>query len=376
MGSRSRLQTSKALRGRESVLAFVLAATFASDSLAAPVATPEAPSSDEAEPTVARAREAFLLGASLAREGEWPEALAAFTQSSQLHPHPVTTYNMAYCERALGHYTRAYKLFRRTLSEHADATRGTLPDDLFALTNAYLAEIEQRLARVPVRMTSPAIKVALDGRPLEVLSAPGDPRLVLVAGTRDDRGAEAPQQSAFDLLADPGRHVFVLSAPGAADEVRSETLEAGRSPELVLGRASALQPKPVVTSHVDAAVTVDSGKNDDAARSTWMWISYGVGGAGLVVGSIFGALALDKASFLSGKCGRDGSCDKQYQGDIDAGNRDALIANIGFGVAIAGAGVGTYLLLTRPHRHTERHAHAAGVTPLLGPTFVGAAGRF
>jgi hypothetical protein len=311
------------------------------------------------------------MGASLAREGDWPEALAAFTQSSELHPHPVTTYNMAYCERALGHYTRAYKLFRKTLTEHAEAKLGTLPDDLFALSNAYLAEIEQRLARVPVRVTSPAVGITVDGRPLEILSAPGDPRLVLVAGTRDDRTAEAPRQPSFDLLVDPGRHVFVLSQPGAADEVRSATFEAGRSAELVLG----LQPTQVAVSTADAHAVVDTGMNNDGAGSTWMWISYGVGGAGLVVGSIFGALALDKASYLSGKCPSGGECNPRYQGDIDAGNRDAMIANIGFGVAVAGAGVGTYLLLTRPHRQSE-HPRAATVTPLIGPTFVGAQGRF
>jgi hypothetical protein len=314
-----------------------------------------------------------LSGVSLARQGEWPEALRAFERSYALRAHPVASYNIAYSERALGHYTRAQKFFRRSLDEHTAAALGTLPDDLLVLAKSYLVEVEKRLSHVSVRVRAPMSRLSVDGRPLDVLSKPGAPRLVLVAGTRDGRGAEQPPQPSFDLLIDPGRHFILLSRPGIPDEVRTESFEAGESVDLVLGTEPPRAPSTATAGH--AAFQQPVSTND--GKTTWMWISYGVGGAGLIVGSIFGALMLDKASYLSDRCGTKATCDTRYQGDIDTGNRDATIANVGFAVAAAGGIAGTYFLLTRSHGEAaEKNASTGRVTPLLGPTMVGASVRF
>src|SRR5262249_12044270 len=69
------------------------------------------------------------------------------------------------------------------------------------------------------------------------------------------------------------------------------------------------------------------------------FISFGIGGAGIAVGAIFGALALSQANAINSRC----------QGThclaSDAPNKDAAIAkgwvsNIGFGVGIVGVVVG------------------------------------
>jgi hypothetical protein len=322
---------------------------------------------------VDQARDAFTLGTSLANQGEWPEALRAFERSSKLHPHPVTTYNLAYTERALGHYTRAYKLFAQSLSEHESGATGKLPDDLLALAKSYRAEVEHRLVHVFVRIASPGSALSVDGRPLEAATnTSGKDRALLMAGTRDDRGNEAPSASSFELLIDPGRHLFVSSRPGAPDQVVSETFESGASRELVLGGASEPAPKK------DAApIHVTAEAPSGSSKKTWAFVAYGVGGAGLITGSVFGLLAIGKKSHLdsAGHCPTPQTCLPEDQDDIDAANRDAWIATGGFVVAGLGAGLGTYLLLTSGPDKTGPDKRAT-VEPLIGPTMIGARGRF
>jgi Tfp pilus assembly protein PilF len=64
---------------------------------------------------VAGARTAFERGATLAQEGRWSDALTQFELSASLRPHATTTYNIGFCERALGHPTRAKKYFKEAL---------------------------------------------------------------------------------------------------------------------------------------------------------------------------------------------------------------------------------------------------------------------
>jgi hypothetical protein len=337
-------------------------------------ALPQAPSAaatatSDAAARVDQARDAFVLGTTLANEGEWREALNAFSRSSTLHPHPVTTYNMAYCERAMGHYTRARKFFRQSLAEHEAAANGTLPEDLLALAKGYLPEVERRLAHAFVRAELHGATVSVDGRPLEPTSLPSDPRLVLVAGTREDRGSEAPPASSFELLLDPGRHLIVLSRPGTPDKLISETFDAGAERNLIL-RAD---PPPLPERERAAPAPEPARPSND---HTWMYVAYGAGGAGLLTGTVFGIMTLVKAGDLSEKCDAQKTCDPRYRDDLGAANRDAVIAEVGFGVAIAGAAAGTYFLLSGAHDANEKRKRSARIVPVLGPTLFGARGEF
>jgi hypothetical protein len=364
------------LRASSLALATTLAGVSAfgqttSETAAAP------PGSDPAQaaqdPTVDQARDAFTLGTSLANQGEWPEALRAFERSSKLRPHPVTTYNVAYCERSLGHYTRAYKLFLRSLAEHDSGATGKLPDDLLALAKSYGSEVEHRLAHVFVRIATPGTAVSVDGRPLEAATASAKDRVLLMAGTRDDRGNEAPSASSFELLIDPGRHLFVSARPGAPDQVVSETFESGTSRELVLGAAS--EPTPKTSA---APVKVSAEPPSGSSKKTWAYVSYAVGGAGLVTGSIFGILAIDKKSYLDsdGRCTTPQKCLPEFQDDIDTANLYAWVATGGFVLAGVGAGLGTYLLLTSDSEKAGSEKRTSTIEPVIGPTMIGARGRF
>jgi hypothetical protein len=348
------------------------------------VLTPEAraeqadpASPDPAEPAaispqLAQARDAFRLGSALAREGQWNEALAALERSQQLHPHPVTAFNIGYAERALGHYTRA----RRNLRAAIQTGDGEpLPPDLAQEARSYLAEIDSKLARLVVSLEA-GTAIAIDGRPLEPETAE-DGKVLFVAGTSAPGAGTMPGAATFDLIADPGRHVVVLSRPGAANAVLDETFAAGTSARVRF----AMDPEPAPAA---AAASTAAGPEADAAppgegssHAPWTWVAYGVGAAGLATGSVFGILAMNKKSSLDGVCRDEGGCPPERQGDIDRMNTFALVATVGFGVGIAGAAVGTYLLLT----DSSGSASAAptkgfSAKPWVGLGSAGVSGRF
>lgn len=104
-----------------------------------------------------------------------------------------------------------------------------------------------------------------------------------------------------------------------------------------------------------------------------MWVAYGVGAAGVVAGSVFGVLAIAKDIDLEDKCPNN-DCPGQYEDDM---NRLELYANLstaGFAVGLAGAAVGTYLLLFSGDGKSAPEQAALGVRMGLGS--VGVTGRF
>src|SRR5689334_19836504 len=70
-----------------------------------------------AEDDVKAARDSFVRGGQLVKDADWAGALAAFEESARLRSHPVTTFNVGACLRAMGQYTRARRAFASALDE-------------------------------------------------------------------------------------------------------------------------------------------------------------------------------------------------------------------------------------------------------------------
>jgi hypothetical protein len=313
----------------------------------------QAPAGDAA---VVQAREAFRLGAALANQEQWVEALASFERSASLRAHPVTTYNIGYAERALGHATRARRMLRRALAESAPGSE--LPPALANAARGYLTELERRLAHVQLTVGDPAGKISVDGRPLEIEQSSR-----AVAGTRDPGPPEAPASRTVDVLADPGVHVFVLAASGSADIVVNETLAPGSSTALELGT-------------VNQQRRVEAEADRAGRRERWAWggVSFGIGAAGLVMGGLLGGAALHQRAILDHACPQPGACPVQFQGNIDSMNRYAIGSTVAFVLGVAGVGTGVTLLLVRPARGPA--ATGAAVRPWIGTGAAGLAADF
>lgn len=324
----------------------------------------------EQDPITLQAREVFRLGSSLAKQGQWNEALAAFERSASLRAHPVTTYNIGYVERALGRYTRAYKSLNRALAEKAEGTGATLPDNLVTEARSYLAEINQRLAHVSVTIES-GTAVSIDGRPLEPWSDEKG-RMTLLAGTRVQERPEVPPATTFDLLIDPGVHVIMMARAGARDVMVNRTFDSGSANVLEL-RISEPQTKPARRRETTATTTKPEPDR------TWMYVAYGIGAAGIVTGSTFGILAISKDSQLADACPNQ-QCQPDKQGDLDTLHTYTSLSTIGFVVGAIGAAAGTYFLLTTDDT-TEPEARpratsSVRVRPFFSPVSAGVLGEF
>jgi tetratricopeptide (TPR) repeat protein len=75
-----------------------------------------------------------------------------------------------------------------------------------------------------------------------------------------------------------------------------------------------------------------------------VYVSYGVGGAGLLVGAIFGGLALAQAKTIKNACKPPAPCPLEASAN-SADQTKATVSDVGFVVALAGAVTGTVLLL-------------------------------
>jgi hypothetical protein len=329
-----------------------------------------APAAEEAsnDPKIAEARTAFKEGTSLAHQAQWGEALLAFERSSNLRPHTFTTYNIGYCERALGRYTRARKLLARALAEN-DARGGTaLSPDVVADAKKYLAEMEKRVARATVKLDPADASIAVDGRPLEVVAADRTQPL-LSAGTRDLGPGEVPQTASFDLLIDPGSHVFTVSRPGSNDLVVPKSFTAGTTTPVELKLIVKAAPAEESRSQGPQPTPTREAKSSRLPGSLLL----GLGAAGLATGSIAGILAVQSEHKLNEACGNSkSSCPLSAQGEHDNLNRWADISTVAFSVGAVAVGVSTVLLLSAGSKPSSTSATAAArkglvIQPAIGP---------
>lgn len=221
------------------VAALVIGAYFARDSVPA-LAGPaprksQRPTRPEPVPLsgkLAKARTLFTRGATLVQSAQWAEAEAAFEESNKLRPHPITVYNIAACERALGRYTVAAATFQRALAL-GEGSGAALPDSLIAEAKNYFAEIGRLLVHVEITIAPPDATIAIDGRPLEEVAAKDDRKLLVAGRSVPGRGEALPGGHA-EVLVDPGTHLLSLSRKGFDDKVVTKTFEPGKRLKLVL----------------------------------------------------------------------------------------------------------------------------------------------
>lgn len=221
----------------------------------APDVAPAPPTPDE-DPSSPRsqARAAYQRGVGLVRRAQWGEALAQFEQSAALHPNPTTTFNIGACERALGRYARALLAFERTLAQVAAGE--TLAPSAVTDATAHVEEMQRLLVRVRMRVQPATATLTIDGRPLERTKVAG--RETLVAGVAAPGPGTAVPSASFDVVLDPGAHVFTLSRKGFADAVINRSFTPGHTGELTVQLERLPATLKVTSSEEGALVRVAS----------------------------------------------------------------------------------------------------------------------
>lgn len=212
----------------------------------------------EAKDATTAAREEFVRGAEQVKSARWAEALASFERSAKLFPHPVTTYNIGVCERAMGHYTRARGTLVRALADGAAGRGGQLSAELEGDAKAYVEQIDGLLATADVTLRPENAAIAVDGRPLDPAPAQAPGKVpVLVAGMRPPGAGEAPPAGVFRVILDPGAHVVTLSRKGYTDVVVNRTFAPGSTTSLTLALDRLPASIHIAADQPSAVVAID-----------------------------------------------------------------------------------------------------------------------
>jgi hypothetical protein len=273
----------------------------------------------------------FRAGREAMERGETAEACAKFEESQRLESAPGTQLNLAVCEAKLGRLARALELFR-TVRE-----RLTAGDFRLAFIDQQSALLSNRVALITLVLPNdapPDVRVECDGVALGAASM----------------GVALP--------VDPGRHFVVVRAWGRED----------RRFEWVLGegerRVVAVGPGPGIAAGAPA---------DGSSRRTWGWVALSLGGAGVAVGVVAGAMTVAAANTYKDHCS-GGQCDASGLDAASTGRSVQIVSPVSLAVGAVGLAAGAYLLLSAPRSNQAR----ASVLPLLGAGLAGvaAAGGF
>ncbi|WP_437542493.1 hypothetical protein WME97_30330 [Sorangium sp. So ce367] len=289
---------------------------------------------------VAAAEALFERGLADMQAGRYETGCKALAESERIDPQPGTLFTLASCEARWGRIATAVARFKDYLARFD------------RMTPAEQARQGQRpkLAMEERDRLSPQI-------PRLALSLPpGAP-----AGTVVRRDGSVLGEAALGvaLPVDPGDHRVSIQAPGAPVREQHVTIAAGETKELTLAlkdAPAAQAPAPPPRSPAPAIVPAPAPASPEvpAGRRTALYLTGGLGAAGLVLGGITGALVLGEKGTIDEHCGSGieatdpKACDTTGRDAGNSANTLATVSTIGFAVGLAGVGAALVLYLTEP----------------------------
>jgi hypothetical protein len=276
----------------------------------------------------------------------------ALDESYRLDPKPGALFTAAECQVVWGRLYAAaqrYEAYVAHVSKLSPEGRAR-HEARVAQARTALQALELRIPRLLVVVASPApvgLRFTLDGSPL------------------------APESLQEPLRVDPGPHTLEASATRYKawrldvnlDESETRHVEVRLAPE------ASHQVRQELPPSVPDNVAPDNASPASASRwASLGWVLCGVGAAGVVVGSVAGSSVLHQKGIVEDECSAATSaqgktCSERGMRAVGRGHDLAAVANVGFGVGIAGLAAGVLLLITSP---TQKEAqHATQVAPLL-----------
>jgi hypothetical protein len=301
-----------------------------------------------AEPTKAdRAAARQLAGEAmdLLTAGDFEAALAKFTEADQRVPAPTLRLRMARCLDKLDRMKEAAERYREVIAYelkagapgvHREARKEAVP------------ELAALLEQVP------SVTVMVDG--------PGSSEAtVAVNGEALDWGVGE------DHELDPGHYAFRAEQAG---RVATEEIDLARGEHLtVVLKLPELAAVPV-------APTPTPAPEDGAAMTTAGWVAVGVGGLGLTLGIVTGAMVLSREADLEARC-PDRQCPPEAHDDAEVFDALRTTSTIGFVIGGVGLATGVTLLLLAPGDDEAAEAsEEARLEPFVGIGALGVRGVF
>ena len=310
---------------------------------------------DQAE-NVAAARSLGIEGVQLADAGKCPEAIEKLQRAESLHHAPTILGRLGECQVAVGEIVLGTENLNAVVREPLAPSAPKVFHDAQDRAQKVLASATPKIAHLVITVfpadANPSVAVA--GKPV--------PAALL--------GADRPT--------DPGTHDVTATAAGYLPATASVTLAEGGHQEITLTLQK--DPNAVTATAAPPAVApppapVVPPEPAPKKNNTPAYVAFGVGGAGILVGSIAGIVALSKAGDCPNK-----TC--PTQSDLDSAKSTATVSTIGFGVGIVGVALGAILLATGnkteapPAQAASRYEPKLTLKPWIGVNSAGLTGAF
>ena len=306
------------------------------------------------------ARAAAGQGADAFDAAKWQEAVDLFSRAEALVHSPIHLLFIGRAQTKLGHWVKAYEAFNRIKRDGAPADAPPAVKKAVEDGTAELAQLEPQLPYVAVSVKNPSgqVEVKMDG-------AVVPPALL---------GLMHP--------VDPGQHQFQASNGQSSSEVVTTDVKptTRHNVELVLGAANA--PIPAVATTPEQTPVAPPPTSDGSGKTNGLRIgsyaAFGVGAAGLAVGTVF------LVQYLGTKDDADKICPtstcppekqaEQKSKDSDAASQGTL-AVVGYAVGGVGIAAGVTLFILSSGSKKSA-ALEPGIRPYIGYQTAGVVGRF
>lgn len=343
----SRRAERRAKRPTRAVGGAVLLGLVAALSLSAPAWAQGLP----AEPSAAdkdQARELMDKGVEREEAKDYASALRAFQAAHTLVGFPMTGLAVARAQAGLGLLLEAYESAVQAKNNPIRPTETPAFEKARADADAFAQALSARIPSIQVMVQGPSsgAEISIDGVAIAA-SAAMQPRKV-----------------------NPGKHVVAAMAPGY-DEARVEV----QVPE---GKMT-----PVTLTMTPAAAGPEGpggpGGGKSGGLSPLVFVGFGVGAAGLIAGTVTGALSLSKTSSIRDQCSDDGACPASTAKDIQRATTLANVSNISLAVGAAGVAVGVVGIFLSGGSGDKKPAAATTgirVKPAIGPGSISIIGVF
>lgn len=147
-------------------------------------------------------------------------------------------------------------------------------------------------------------------------------------------GAAIEMPVSHPIVVEPGAHTLELDTDDGRRIEKQVVVAAGESRRIELGSSEPPPPESAAPS-------------ERREIGTPVIVATGVAGVGVVVGSIFGALAWGQTSTIHAHCA-DRLCDGEGRTSVDRAQGFATVSTIGFAVGIVAAATAVVLYLAAP----------------------------
>jgi len=300
---------------------------------------------------IAAARTLAVDGLKLAQAGKCDEAIPKLERSEKLHHSAIVLSRLGECQVGAGKLVEGTEMLRKVLREPLPANPSPALSKAYERAQTVLDAAKPRIAGLTVSVAVPQgaeLRLTVDG--------------LVVANTLIDT----------ELPADPGDHVIEASAPGYLKATSRVTLGSADKKTVSLklevdpnapaatpvgaGSESNVAPvAPIAATQVAAPAAAPPEPQQKSGNKVPAYISWGVGLAGVGVGTAFGVMAMKDKQNLDGQCPNN-SCPSSSGDSVDSAKQKGNISTIAFAVGGAGLVLGTVFYFTLGKSSSETHA--------------------